>query len=190
MMATELSLVSEKSSPGGGPMTPVLAPPLPGVLGAYHGEPPFVASPASRARTIVWERSATSSFVKMLETGGWLFGGAGGSLAGVAGTLKLPSRSKVTLAKQRPKNTDARQRGPFMTTPRMTCPAAPRAACSPAPTDEISWTVRTAMTRYAALAVMTRCSGEGPAATSSTACRATTSYTALAARARTTPAVT
>jgi hypothetical protein len=60
---------------------------------------------------------------------------------------------------------------------RMTYLAAPRAACSWAPTNPTSKTVLTAMTRYAALAV-TRTSGEETATTSSTAGRATTPWRA------------
>jgi hypothetical protein len=100
---------------------------------------------------------------------------------GSRGTPKPPGTSEHAHPKRRPpKRPDAGERGPSACRgariPRMTYPAAPRAACSPAPTDQTNWTMRSAMTRYAVLVGQT-ISTEGWAATSSTAGMVTTSLT-------------
>ena len=78
-------------------------------------------------------------------------------------TLTLPSRDTLKLLmskdahpKQRcPKVPDARRTGTRGALPRTTYPAAPRAACSWAPTKETGWPVMRARTRYVPLAVVT-----------------------------------
>src|SRR5215217_7647636 len=83
-----------------------------------------------------------------------------------------PPGSKHAQLKQLPRKPDALRHGPSNGTvhrvdgSQMTCPAVPRAARSPAPKKQTSWTVWMAMTRYVVLVLKTT-SSEGKAATSS-----------------------
>jgi hypothetical protein len=79
--------------------------------------------------------------------------------AGVRSEARRRMSKNAHLKQQRPKKPDAGELGPSTCRdariPPMTCLADPQAACSLEPMDEISWTVSTAMTRYAASALWT-----------------------------------